>query len=56
MSRDFFKNIMLNYLDFLAEDFFVLEVLLDKEDVFLQEDLLHLQESCSTAKDQKYSF
>ena len=47
-----------NYFLVDVEAFFVLVDFLDvKEELdFLQEDLLHLQESCSTAKDQKYSF
>lgn len=43
--------------DFLElQDFFAAQDLLLEEVFLLQEDLLQLLESCSTARDQKYSF
>ena len=57
ISRDFFEKLEQNYLDFLVdvEAFLLLVVFLFAKEVFdFLQDLL--QESCSTAKDQKYSF
>ena len=59
ISRDFFEKLEQNYLDFLVdvEAFLLLVVFLFAKEVFdFLQDLLQLQESCSTAKDQKYSF
>lgn len=53
----FFTAKTICYLDFFAVDFFVLEAFFAHEDeaFFVQEDLQHFLESCSTAIDQKYS-